>query len=42
MLARYLTMVLEEKKVPDGVWSRGRVLKGEIVLRSVVVSWATY
>jgi hypothetical protein len=41
LLAKYLTMVLDEKKVPWAVWSKGRVLKGEMVLKSEVVSWAT-
>lgn len=35
--AKNLTIVFDEKKVPSVVSNNGRVLKGEILVRSVVV-----
>jgi hypothetical protein len=42
LLAKYLTIVFDEKNVPSAVSRSGKVLNGEIELRSALVSWATY
>jgi hypothetical protein len=38
LLAKYLTIVFDEKNVPSAVSRSGRVLNGEIELRSALVS----